>query len=60
MTNQVIPHQQQEPREEVDPLFRIIYGLGVVLIAFGTFLPGGAKWTLAGAAIVTFCCILED
>jgi hypothetical protein len=46
-------------RDEADPLIRMIYGIGVVLIAFGAFLPGGTKWALAGAAIATVCCILE-
>jgi len=59
MTNPMIPHQHEQP-QEADPLIRAVYGIGIVLMSFGTFLPGGVKWTLAGAAIVTFCCFLED
>jgi len=53
-----IPQQQpQDDQVEQDPLVRFLYALGIVLTAFGAMLPGGAKWSFIGIALITFCSV---
>ncbi len=51
--------QPVEQERDGDPIARVIYGIGVVLTAFGAVISGDAKWTMVGVAMIAFCYLFE-
>jgi hypothetical protein len=49
----------QQPTES-DPVLRLVYTIGLLLTAFGWFLPKGHDWVMIGVVIVAFYWLYED
>lgn len=46
--------RQMENEEREDPLMRLAYAIGLLLLMFGHFLPGPVNWNIVGLAVVIF------
>jgi hypothetical protein len=57
-TNSQLPGHRQTA--ESDPVFRIACTIGMLLTAFGAFLPKGHDWVVIGIVMVAFCYLYED
>ena len=49
-----VERRQMECEEREDPLMRLAYAIGVLLLIFGHFLPGPVNWNIVGLAVVIF------
>jgi len=49
-----VQQQRMECEEREDPLMRLAYAIGILLLIFGHFLPGTVNWNVVGLAVVIF------
>jgi hypothetical protein len=46
--------RQIECDERHDPTMRLVYAIGILLMIFGSFVPGTVNWNIVGIALVIF------